>query len=186
MWNYAKFSAPARHGDFYFYYANTGLQNQSVLYKQETLTSEPSVFLDPNTLSLDGTVALSGTAFSDDGQYFAYGLSESGSDWLKIKIRNVATGEDYAECLEKVKFSAIAWTKDNKGLFYCVCQICYIFPFSIFLMILFQCYPTQGGKTDGSETAMNENQKMYYHRVGEAQSQDVLVVEFLDKPTYRM
>lgn len=120
MWNYPKYSAPARHGDFYFYYANTGLQNQSVLYKQETLTSEPSVFLDPNTLSQDGTVALSGTSFSDNGQYFAYGLSESGSDWLKIKIRNVATGEDYPECLEKVKFSSIAWTKDNKGLFYCV------------------------------------------------------------------
>ena len=120
VWNYPKYSAPARHGKQYFFYANSGLQNQSVLFKQETLTSEPTVFLDPNALSTDGTIALSGTAFSDDGNKFAYGLSENGSDWIKIKIRDVNTGVDFNECLEKVKFSSMSWTKDNKGIFYSV------------------------------------------------------------------
>lgn len=120
LWNYPKFSAPARRGDNYFHYANSGLQNQSVLYKQRTLDAEATVFLDPNTLSADGTVALASTSFSEDGRYFAYGLSESGSDWNKIKVRNVETGEDYPECLERIKFSGITWTKDNRGFFYSV------------------------------------------------------------------
>uniref|UniRef100_A0A1B0DKL7 Peptidase S9A N-terminal domain-containing protein n=1 Tax=Phlebotomus papatasi TaxID=29031 RepID=A0A1B0DKL7_PHLPP len=112
-------------------------------------------------------VALSGSSFSDDGKYFAYGLSESGSDWIKIKFRNVETGEDFPEVLEKVKFSSMAWTKDCKGIFY-------------------GRYPTQEGKTDGSETLMNENQKLYYHRVGQPQSEDVLVAEFPENPSYRI
>lgn len=91
-----------------------------MLYKQTTLDDEPSVLLDPNKLSTDGTIALDSLDFSEDGSLLAYSLSESGSDWTKIKIRNVETGEDYPELLEQVKFSATSWTHDNKGFFYAV------------------------------------------------------------------
>ncbi|XP_031619279.1 prolyl endopeptidase-like [Contarinia nasturtii] len=167
LWNFPKYTVPDRHGKYYFSYQNTGLQNQNVLYKQDTLKDEPTLFFDPNTLSTDGTIALSGKAFSEDGNLLAYGLSESGSDWIKIKIRNVETGEDFPDLLERVKFSSMTWTHDNKGLFYCR-------------------YPDQEGKTDGSETVMNENQKLYYHRVGESQEKDVLVAEFPENPSWRM
>lgn len=96
------------------------------MYKQKTLADEPEVFLDPNTLSEDGTIALQGRSFSDDGNLMAYGLSESGSDWIKIKIRDVKTGKDYPDVLDKVKFSSMSWTKDNQGLFYCVSNLHFI------------------------------------------------------------
>jgi len=167
FWNYPKFSCPTRHGDRYFFYKNTGLQNQNVLYVQKTLEDEPSVFLDPNLLSDDGTIALTDSRFSDDGKLFAYGLSESGSDWVKIKVKNVETGEDFPETLVHTKFVSCAWTLDNKGFFY-------------------PRYPVEGDKADGSETAANENQKLYYHRVGDDQSKDVLIVEFPEEPTWRL
>uniref|UniRef100_A0A1L8DTF2 Prolyl endopeptidase n=1 Tax=Nyssomyia neivai TaxID=330878 RepID=A0A1L8DTF2_9DIPT len=167
LWNYPKYGCPTKYGDRYFYTHNTGLQNQNVLYTMTSLNGEPQIFLDPNTLSDDGTIALSGSSFSEDGKYFAYGLSESGSDWIKIKIRDIASGEDFPEVLEKVKYSCIEWTLDGKGIFY-------------------GRYQEQEGKTDGSETRMSENQKLYYHRVGQPQSEDVLVAEFPENPSYRM
>lgn len=167
FWNYPKFSCPTRHGDRYFFYKNTGLQNQNVLYVQKSLNDEPSVFLDPNLLSEDGTIALVDSRFSDDGKLFAYRLSESGSDWTKIKVRNVETGQDFSETLVHNKFAPCAWTLDNKGFFYVR-------------------YPANSSeKADGSETAANDNQKLYYHRVGDDQSKDVLVVEFPEEPKWR-
>lgn len=87
------------------------------------MQSEPIEFLDPNKLSADGTIALQGKSFSEDGNLLAYGLSESGSDWIKIKFRDVRTGEDFPDVLSKVKFSSMSWTHDNKGLFYCVSHL---------------------------------------------------------------
>lgn len=93
---------------------------RSVLYRQRSLDDEPTVFLDMNSLSNDGTVSMSTMAVSIDGSLMAYSLSDSGSDWSKIKVRNTETGEDYPDTLERTKFSTIAWTHDNKGFFYSV------------------------------------------------------------------
>lgn len=156
---------------------------------QDSITSEPTVFMDPNTLSEDGTVSLSIKKFSEDGEIFAHGLSQSGSDWSSIHFKKVETGkiiclnqevfkhtqskiyssvgENYPEVLEKIKFSSITWTHDNKGIFY-------------------SSYPEQRGKTDGSETTSNENHKLYYHRLGTQQSDDILVVDFPGEPKLRM
>lgn len=166
-WNYPKYSCPFKHGSRYFFFMNTGLQNQDVLYVQNSLDDEPKVFLDPNSLSKDGTIALVGSRFSDDGNLFAYGLSQSGSDWTKLKVRDVNTGEDFPETIGHTKFVTASWTKDNKGFFYAR-------------------YPVVEGKADGSETAANENQKLYYHRIGEPQDKDVLIAEFPEEPSWRL
>ncbi|XP_076344917.1 prolyl endopeptidase-like [Tachypleus tridentatus] len=165
LWNYPKYSCPARKGSRYFFSMNTGLQNQSVIYVQESLDGEARMFLDPNKLSDDGTTALSFSSFSENGELLAYGLSEKESDWVKIKIKDVPTGEDFQEVLENIKFSDAAWTHDNKGFFY-------------------SKFPDQNCKTDGKETVANMHHKVYYHRVGTKQSEDVLCVEFPDHPNW--
>lgn len=160
-----------------------------MLFKQSSIDGAPEEFFDPNKLSEDGTIALQGKAFSDDGSLLAYGLSESGSDWNKIKIRDVESGKDFPDVLTKVKFSSMSWTHDNKGLFYCVSwkwQSLTRVEIDCVIYCYLQRYPDQDGKTDGSETQMNENQKLYYHRVGESQDKDVLVVDFPENPSWRM
>ncbi|XP_014662098.1 PREDICTED: prolyl endopeptidase-like [Priapulus caudatus] len=165
LWNYPKYSCPFRRGHRYFYYLNTGLQNQSVLYVQESMNAEAEVFLDANTLSHDGTVSLRGTAFSEDGRYFAYGLSESGSDWVKIKFMDVENRKELPDTLHYVKFSSMAWTHDNKGLFY-------------------NRYPKLDNKGDGTETDSNVNQQLYYHRIGTEQEADPLCMEWPSEPKW--
>ena len=116
MWNYPKYRAPSREGSRYFFSKNDGLQNQAVLYVQESLTAPPRVLLDPNTLSKDGTVALASLAFSDDGNLMAYGLAAAGSDWHEIRVRNVADGNDTADHIQWVKFSGRELDEGQQGI----------------------------------------------------------------------
>ena len=154
LWNYERYGIPAKHGGRYFYSKNNGLQNQSVLYVADSIEAEPRLLLDPNKLSTDGTVALSGTAISDDGNWMAYGLSASGSDWQEWKVRDVRTGQDAPDLVKWVKFSGASWTKDGKGFYYSRYD-----------------EPTEESKM----TKANYFHKLYFHQLGAAQSADKLV-----------
>lgn len=163
LWNYEKFSSPFKRGERYYFYKNDGLQNQYVLYVSETLNGEPNVLIDPNQWTKDGTKSLSGTYFSEDGKYVAYGVSEAGSDWKKFQILEIESGKILDEILDWVKFSGAEWTKDSKGFFY-------------------NRYPEV---KEGDEFQnLNLNQKVYYHRVGTPQSDDVMVYERPDHPEW--
>jgi prolyl oligopeptidase len=154
LWDYEKFGTPSKRGDRYFYFKNDGLQNQSVLYKLDSLDGEPQVLLDPNQLSEDGTVALSGLAITDDGKLMAYALSESGSDWKTWHVRDVETGGDLSDRLQWSKFSGASWTKDSQGFYYSRYDA-----------------PDESRKYEG----VNYFQKLYYHHLGTSQSEDTLV-----------
>ncbi len=164
LWNYPKYGTPFRKARRYFFFKNDGLQNQSVLYKQTTLAATPEALLDPNLLSEDGTVALSTLALSEDGRLLAYGTSASGSDWEEFRVRDVATARDLPDHLRWIKFSGASWTKDGAGFFY-------------------SRYPEPAGK---ALTDVNRFQKLYYHRLGTDQAQDVLVYERPDQPDWGM
>eukprot|EP00047_Mylnosiga_fluctuans_P002519 m.224841 g.224841 ORF g.224841 m.224841 type:complete len:705 (-) comp11160_c0_seq1:70-2184(-) len=166
LYNYPKYSCPFKRGQRYFYYFNTGLQNHSVLYMQDSLDGEPRVLIDPNTLSEDGTTAMQYVSFSDDGRYLAYGLSEKGSDWATLKVRDVETGADLPDVLKWVKFSCLSWTHDGKGFFY-------------------NRYAQPQVSADaGTETETNVNQKLCYHVLGQAQDDDVLVYDMPEHPKW--
>ncbi|HEY9847194.1 MAG TPA: hypothetical protein V6D03_13480, partial [Candidatus Caenarcaniphilales bacterium] len=156
LWDYQKYSVPFKQGNRYFFFKNDGLQNQSVLYTLTSLEDEPQVLLDPNTLSEDGTIALSGLAVSEDGQLIAYGLSTAGSDWQEWKVRRVATAEDLMDRLQWIKFSGAGWTHNSQGFFY-------------------SRYDEPNEATKLEDT--NYFQKLFYHRLGTPQAEDVLVYE---------
>ena len=118
LWNYERYGIPFKEGGHYFFSKNDGLQNQSVLYSVKSLDAKPNVLLDPNKLSADGTVALSGYSVSDDGNLMAYGLARAGSDWQEWKVRDVRTAQDLTDDIQWVKFSSASWTKDGKGFYY--------------------------------------------------------------------
>ena len=164
LWNYPKFGSPFRKAGRYFFFKNDGLQNQSVFYKQASLSADPETLLDPNLLSEDGTVALSNLAVTDDGRLLAYGTAASGSDWEEFRVRDVATGKDRPDHLKWIKFSSASWTKDGAGFFY-------------------SRYPEP---TDKALTDVNRFQKLYYHRLGTDQAQDILVYERPDQPDWGM
>jgi prolyl oligopeptidase len=155
LWNYERFTVPEQEGGRYFFQHNNGLQNQNVLLVAESLNAEARVLLDPNVLSRDGTVALAGTAISDDGKLMAYGIATSGSDWTEWHVRDIDSAKDLSDDLKWVKFSDASWSKDNKGFFY-------------------------SGYDEPKGAAMRDTnyfQKLFYHRLGTAQTEDKLIYE---------
>jgi prolyl oligopeptidase len=159
LWNYEKYGIPNKEGNRYFYTRNSGLQNQAVLYTVTSLDAQPQMVLDPNTLSADGTVALSGMQVSPDGKLLAYSLSASGSDWQEWKVRDVETAKDLSDHLKWVKFSGVSWTRDGKGFF----------------------YSRYDEPKSDTLKATNYFQKVYFHKLGTPQSEDVLVYERPDQ-----
>ncbi|MCM1150843.1 MAG: prolyl oligopeptidase family serine peptidase [Alistipes sp.] len=153
LWNYPKQGIPSRHGDAWYWFYNDGLQNQSVLYRADAPDGRGEVFLDPNSLSDDGTVALSDVSFSEDGKYCAYSVAASGSDWVKILVLDVATGALTDDRIEWVKFSGATWAPDSRGFY----------------------YSAYDAPKEGVYSSQNQFQKVYYHALGTPQSADVLV-----------
>lgn len=154
LWNYEKVGTPFKRGEYYFMYKNDGIQNQSVLYFQKGLDGEQKVLLDPNTMSDEGTTALSGMGFSKDHKYMAYGISKAGSDWVEINVMDLATQELLEDKVEWVKFSGINWYKDG---FY---------------------YSSYDAPTEGSDySGKNEFHKVKYHKLGTDQSEDKLIYQ---------
>jgi prolyl oligopeptidase len=154
VWNYERYGLPVARRGRYFFLRNDGLQNQSVLYWSDGLEGKPQALLDPNQLSPDGTVALTGVVPSDDGTLVAYGLARAGSDWQEWRVRDVATGKDLDDLLQWVKFSSASWTPDGAGFY----------------------YSRYDEPPPGQElVAANYYHKLYYHRLGTPQSEDRLV-----------
>lgn len=151
LWNYEKYSSPFQEGDYTYFYKNDGLQNQYVVYRQKE-GEEPSVFLDPNTFSEDGTTSMSNLSFTKDGSTAAYAISEGGSDWRKVIVIDAETKEHLSDTLRDIKFSGISW-KGKEGFFY-----------------------SSYDKPEGSElSAMTQYHKLFFHRVGTSQKEDQLV-----------
>lgn len=159
LWDYERLSPPSKKANRYFYLYNNGLQNQDVLYWMESLDAEPTVLLDPNTLSEDGTVALSGAAVSRDGKHLAYGIADAGSDWQTWHVRRVDDGGDTDDLVEWVKFSGASWDGESEGFYY-------------------SRYDAPEGE---ALKQANYYHKLYYHKLGTDQSEDRLIYDRPDK-----
>jgi prolyl oligopeptidase len=160
MWNYPKYGAPFRKGDFYYFSKNDGLQNQSVWYRQKSLTGKPEIFIDPNKLSDDGTVSLGGINFSLDGKYAAYTVQKSGSDWQEGYVMDIATKKLLSDKLDWLKFTGFSW-KGDEGFYY-------------------SHYPEP--KDGDALKGKNVDRKVYYHKLGTPQSEDRLIYEDKEHP----
>ena len=151
MWNYEKYTAPFKEGEYTYFSKNDGLQNQYVVYRQKD-DGEPEIFIDPNKFSEDGTTSLSTLSFSDDGSKAAYAISEGGSDWRKVIVIDALSREIIGDTIKDVKFSDLSW-KANDGFFY-----------------------SSYDKPEGSElSAKTDQHKLYFHKLGTSQEEDELV-----------
>ena len=153
LFNYEKYSAPFKEGQYTYYYKNTGLQNQSVVYREVIGSTEAEVFLDPNTFSKDGTTSLAGISFTKDGSMAAYQVSEGGSDWQKMIVINASDKKLLGDTMQDIKFSGASW-KGNDGFY----------------------YSTYDRPKDGSFLAgKTDKHKVYYHKLGTLQTEDKLI-----------
>ena len=160
LWNYERFGMPSKEAGRYFYSRNSGLQRQSVVYVTGDLEGTAQVLLDPNGLSADGTIALSGSSASPCGRYWAYGLSESGSDWRTWRVRDLVAGEDLADEIRWSKFSGASWLKDGSGFVY-------------------NRY-AEPGKGEAFR-ASDRPPQICFHRTGTPQSEDLVLFEMPDQ-----
>ena len=160
LWNYERYSAPSKKGGKYYYFKNDGLQNQAVMYMQETIDGPATEVMNPNQFSEDGTASLTSHSFSKDGQYLAYQVSKGGSDWNTAYIQDLRTGKVLEDELEWLKFSSLSW--HGEGFFYCR-------------------YPEPEGEE--ALSGMNVFQQVYYHKIGTTQDEDELV--FADRANPR-
>ena len=159
IWNYEKYGVPFKRNERYYFFKNNGLQNQSVMYVQDDLDAPAAVFLDPNKLSDDGTTALGSIDFSKDGKYFAYTVSEGGSDWRTAYVKDLETGELLSDKIEWIKFSGLSFYGD--GFFY-------------------SRYPEPSD--DDALSGRNQNQKVYFHEIGTDQSEDEVIYQDAANP----
>ncbi len=160
LWNYGKVSVPGRYAGELFYSRNSGLQNQSPIYLQKSLTGTATLVLDPNTLSPDGSLALAGYEPSPDGRYLGYALSQGGADWREYHVLDLKTSKDLADTVHWVKFSGISWTNDNRGFFY-------------------SRFPEPKGEALTTEAV---GQMLCYHKLGTPQSEDKVFYDLKDMP----
>ena len=163
LWNYEKYTAPFKAGKHYYYYKNDGLQNQSVLYIADSTTDAGRVFLDPNKLSQDGTAALGGISFTDDGKLMAYGVALAGSDRSEWRVKDVETEKDLADVLPPNRQGGISWLKDNSGFFY-------------------SGFPSTEKGQELKETTFGE--KFYFHKLGTSPTEDYVVYERPDNKEF--
>lgn len=161
LWNFAKYSSPFKEGPLYFFYKNDGLQNQSVLYMQKGLKDEPREFLDPNTLNAEGTASLGTISVSRNQKYAAYSVSNAGSDWQEIYVKEVESGKVLKDTIRYSKFSGISWIGDQ-GFYY-------------------SGYDKPANEAE-KYSAKTTFQKIFYHKMGTPQSQDELVYEDREHP----
>lgn len=160
LWDYEKVGTPFKEGDYYYFYRNSGLQNQSVLYRSKEIGGESQVVLDPNVLSEDGTSSLGGISFNSDGSLMAFSVSEGGSDWRTAYVMDLKTLEKLDDKIEWIKFSGLSWQGD--GFYY-------------------SRYPAPN--PDDELSGQNKFHKLYYHALGTDQGKDRLAMESKDHPS---